>query len=122
MLDSARASDATQEVFVAAWSSRERHRPDAGTLAGWLTGIARFKVIDVLRADGRQRTPLTDPTHAREPQPDERAREMRVTHFEGRAHTQIAERCDMPLGTVRSDIRRALERMRCQLEGFDLAA
>lgn len=144
MLDPASAADATQEVFVAAWRSRQRYRPEAGTLAGWLTGIARFKVIDILRADGRGPTPVADLPPARDPRPDardpasvaeqmlvsdamaelpERAREMvRLAYFEGLTHIQIAERCDVPLGTVKSDIRRGLERMRRQLEGFDHAA
>ena len=60
-LDPARAADATQDVFLAAWRSRDRYRPDAGTLAGWLVGIARFKVIDILRADGRQPRLVADP-------------------------------------------------------------
>jgi RNA polymerase sigma factor (sigma-70 family) len=144
MLDPARAADATQEVFIAAWRSRERYRPETGTLAGWLTGIARFKVIDIMRADGRQPTPTEEPPHPRDPRPDagdpthvaermlvsdamaelpERPREMvRLAFFEGLTHAQIAERCNVPLGTVKSDIRRSLERMRCQLEGFDNAA
>lgn len=144
MLDPARAADATQEVFVAAWRSRERFRPEAGTLAGWLTGIARFKVIDILRVDGRQPTPSADPPQPRDQRPDEgdptrvaermlvsdamaalpeRARKMvRLAFFEDLTHTQIAERCDLPLGTVKSDIRRSLVRMRWQLEGIDHAA
>jgi RNA polymerase sigma factor (sigma-70 family) len=144
MLEPTRAADATQEVFVAAWRSRGRYRPEAGTLAGWLTGIARFKVIDILRADGRQPTLAADLPQPRDLRPDagdptriaermlisdamaelpERAREMiRLAFFEDLTHNQIAERCGVPLGTVKSDIRRGLERMRCRLEGFDRAA
>src|SRR4051812_18709381 len=49
-----RAADATQDVFLAAWRSRDRYDPTRGSISGWLVGIARFKVIDILRADGRQ--------------------------------------------------------------------
>lgn len=140
-----RAADATQEVFLAAWRSRERYRPDRGTLAGWLLGIARYKVIDVMRADGRAPIPRDlgaagDEVAAPEESslgvmaermllaeaiqtlPD-RAREMvHLAFFEDLTHTQIAERCGVPLGTVKSDIRRSLGRLRRHLEGFDDAS
>lgn len=143
-LDPARAADATQDVFLAAWRSRDRYRPDAGTLAGWLVGIARFKVIDILRADGRQPRLVADPqvgeavfdrtvdeaavTDIAERMLvaealdglSERAREMvRLSFFEDLTHAQIAERTDVPLGTVKSDIRRGLEQMRRHLGGLD---
>jgi RNA polymerase sigma-70 factor (ECF subfamily) len=139
-----RAADATQEVFLAAWRSRERYRSDKGSLAGWLLGIARFKVIDAMRADGRAPIPRdpsigsdnvgvadVDMTTTAErmllaeaiEQLPERAREMvRLAFFEDLTHTQISERCNVPLGTVKSDIRRSLERLRRHLEGFDDAS
>ena len=143
-----RAADATQEVFLAAWRSRARYRRESGTMAGWLLGIARFKVIDVLRADGRAPTPV-DTQGPNEPGTEsdgellggdadlgriaermllaeaidslpERGRQMvRLAFYEDLTHTQIAERCDLPLGTVKSDIRRSLLRLREHLEGFD---
>lgn len=139
-----RAADATQEVFLAAWRSRTRYRPEVGSLAGWLLGIARFKVIDVMRSDGRAPVPqdvasridLTSSgedsiaataermlmTEAIAMLP-ERAQEMvRLAFFEDLTHAQISERCGIPLGTVKSDIRRSLERLRRHLEGFDDAS
>ena len=137
-----RAADATQEVFIAAWKSRSRYRPEAGTMAGWLLGIARYKVIDVLRADGRAPLPR-DPHSGSDPVDDtdegavtrtaeqmllvdalahlpERAQEMvRLAFFEDLTQTQISERCGVPLGTVKSDIRRSLLKLRRHLEGFD---
>jgi RNA polymerase sigma factor (sigma-70 family) len=158
-----RAADATQEVFLAAWRSRSRYRPEVGTLAGWLLGIARYKVIDVLRVDGRQARPsalaegpeVADGTvgtagaasgttrdagggrehtaiaataermllaEAIATLPDRAQRMVRLAFFEDLTHRQIAERCDVPLGTVKSDIRRSLERLRRHLEGFDDAS
>jgi RNA polymerase sigma-70 factor (ECF subfamily) len=154
-----RAADATQDVFLAAWRSRERYRAEAGTVAGWLLGIARYKVIDILRAEGRQ-PPTTsidrtaeltsaDSTGAADSTagivrgsvtenaaiariaermllaeaiaalPDRARRMVELAFFEDLTHAQISERCNVPLGTVKSDIRRSLERLRRHLEGFD---
>jgi len=134
------AADATQEVYVAAWRSRDRYRPEKGSLTGWLMGIARFKVIDALRASGR-RPEVAD--HA-EPEDQgrvaegieataqrmlvadaldqlgERARQMvELAFYDDLTHTEISERTGVPLGTVKSDIRRGLDRLRRHLEGFD---
>ena len=147
-LGAVRAADATQEVFLAAWRSRDRYRPESGSLPAWIMGIARFKVIDILRSDGR--TPMsvdmTGSGESREAdglggtpsenvaisltgermllaeaikQLPDRAQEMiRLKFFEDLTQAQIAERCDLPLGTVKSDIRRSLVRLRLHLEGF----
>jgi RNA polymerase sigma-70 factor (ECF subfamily) len=134
------AADVTQEIYIAAWRSRHRYRPEQGSLTGWLMGIARFKTIDALRAAGRR--PLT--AEGEEPedrgseesrisdvaqrmlvadalaQLPERARQMvELAFYDELTHTEIAERTGVPLGTVKSDIRRGLERLRSYLEGFD---
>lgn len=145
VLGASRAADATQEVFLAAWRSRDRYRPEVGTMAGWLLGIARFKAIDILRAEGRQPSlaAVSENGLSRDAERSlesddltsigermlvaealaglsDRAREMvRLSFFEDLTHAEIAERTKVPLGTVKSDIRRGLEQMRRHLGGFD---
>ncbi len=136
-----RAADVTQEVFVSAWRSAARFRSEAGTLAGWLLGIARYRIIDALRAEGR-RPPLADDDAVIELRPVEDDRLTRLAErlllsdaltslapraravvelafFDDLTHAEIAERTQLPLGTVKSDIRRGLARLREHVEGFD---
>ena len=137
-----RAADTTQEVFFAAWKSRGRFNPESGSLAGWLVGIARFKIIDLYRVE--QRNPLAPEAaqavdvgvesagvedmaqrmvvaEALQSLPERSRRLIEHAFYDDLTHSQIAERYDMPLGTVKSDIRRGLERLRRHLEGFDHA-
>ena len=137
-----RAADATQETFLGVWRSRDRFDPTRGSLPGWLLGIARFKVIDIMRVTTKQAESAADQhpelgtddeelgrvaehmlvTTALEALP-ERTRELvRMAFFDDLTHAQIAEQCRLPLGTVKSDIRRGLIRLRRHLEGFDAAA
>jgi len=135
------AADVTQEVFVTAWRNRARFDPSKGTLRAWMFGIARYKVLGALR--GRP------PLHAVHADDDadrfdrversevdrladrlvleqamagfsDRVREiLRLAYVEDLSHAQIAERTRLPLGTVKSDLRRALARLRLELEASD---
>lgn len=131
-----RAHDVTQEVFLSAWRARDRFDPSRGTLAGWLTGIAKNRIIDSVRAEKRhsdRRAPEHDMELPTESQTEaladrllladalrilpERSREVvTLAFFEDLTHPQIAERTALPLGTVKSDIRRGLARIRRHLE------
>lgn len=130
------AVDATQEVFIAAWRSRGRFDADRGALVGWLMGIARNKVLGVLRSEGRHPDP-TDPTAIVSPTSDDevdrladrlllahaldtltpRARTaVQLSVMEGRSHQEVADITGVPLGTVKSDVRRGLQRLRRAME------
>ncbi len=133
------ASDVTQEVFVTAWRNRARYEPSKGTLRSWLFGIARFKVLGALRSrpplhavhdpdDGQDVIDRTDVDRLADrlvledamADLSDRAREvLRLAYVEDLTHTEIAERTRLPLGTVKSDIRRALARLRLELEASD---
>ena len=135
-----RAADVTQEVFLAAWRSRDRFDPAQGSLAGWLMGIARFKAADALRSASRRPNVVGDEVDVdlRDQSADlddlalrmllaealqrlpERSRQMvEMAFFGDMTHAQIAEATGQALGTVKSDIRRGLDRLRRHLEGYD---
>ena len=134
-----RAADVTQEVFIAAWRFRERYDPARGTLSAWLIGIARNKVLEALRRRQLRLLPDeadTSPNLVSHDSVDELADRMlladamrnlpertgtliTMAFHDQLSHTEIAERTSLPLGTVKSDIRRGLDRLRRNLERHD---
>ncbi len=138
-----RAADVTQEVFLTAWRRRDRYDATKGSLIGWLMGIAKHKVLDSHRSAARSRALEEKVSGVIELRPEgpgvdaladrmlveealeglsERARKaVELAFWSDLTHSEIAETCDIPLGTVKSDIRRALERLRRHLAGRETA-
>jgi RNA polymerase sigma factor (sigma-70 family) len=131
------AEDITQQVFVSAWRSRDSLREDAGSLPGWLATITRRRCADLAAA--RARTSHTEQAAAAVatlPMPADPARaveEVTIAHtlaslgeprttivrmavIDDRRHEDIAAALGMPLGTVKSHIRRGLLHLRSRLE------
>jgi RNA polymerase sigma-70 factor, ECF subfamily len=136
--DAEDAADVTQQVFVKAWRSRERYSPATAPLSAWLVGIARHAIADQYAARSRaesishrvsaQYTPQNEDSDvdvvadrlllAAELNALEEAPRnvMRLAFFDGLTHAQIAAHLGLPLGTVKSHVRRSLERLRSRLE------
>lgn len=136
--DSTEAEDVTQQTFVAAWRSRETFDPDRGALRGWIVGIARRAIADALEVRTRERRQLeavrdapaaVERDHVQdvllayeiEALGDPRRTIMSLAFFEGHTHEHIAETLAMPLGTVKSHIRRSLVTLRTRWEAADAA-
>ncbi|MGI9658809.1 MAG: sigma-70 family RNA polymerase sigma factor [Gaiellaceae bacterium] len=138
LADPGKAEDATQETFVSIWRSAGSFRPERGTGSAWLFALARNSIID--RA--RQRTEATieeapeqasgepDPSEVAETDwlawevhtalerlPEREQQVLSMAYFSGLSQTEIAERLDVPLGTVKTRTRSGLSRMATLLEG-----
>lgn len=138
--DEREAEDVTQQVFLAAWRGRGRYRPGPGGLGAWLTGITRHKVADALEARTRrarvvqaaarvcaQTRPEPEPGPERAVErvlllgelarlPSAQQRVLRLAFYADLTQSQIADRTGLPLGTVKSHMRRALHVLRQALE------
>jgi RNA polymerase sigma-70 factor (ECF subfamily) len=134
------AEDVTQQVFVSAWQSRGTLRPSESALPAWLIGIARRRVADeyARRARATRNTQavaaqtvsgsdidesadrLVDRVLLREAvdqMSEPRRSVLRLAYVEDRTQEDIAARLDLPLGTVKSHMRRGLLQLRRDLLG-----
>lgn len=129
------AEDATQEILVEVWKSAERYDSRAGSEVTFLMTIARRRLIDRARRQGRRPAAelLEDAGTIAAPAQKDRAEmhdevqraqealaQLRPEQREvldlalghGRTHQEIAASIGMPLGTVKSHARRGLIRLR----------
>jgi RNA polymerase sigma factor (sigma-70 family) len=133
--DTTEAEDVAQKVFVAAWTGRHNFRPERASLPAWLLGITRNKVVDAHQARSKQRRIATELATNIQPPPEPvdvaarliiaeeiarldevPQRVLRMAFYEDLTHAQIAERMQLPPGTVKSHIRRSLIKLKRRLE------
>ncbi|MEJ7686742.1 MAG: sigma-70 family RNA polymerase sigma factor [Variovorax sp.] len=129
------AHDVLQEAFLQVWQRASTYRRSRGSGRGWLYTVVRHRALDEARRVKREVFVGDDleaiadhaPAHEAQALPhadteslhrclealDERKRECIVSAFvEGYTHEQIALRLSMPVGTVKSWIRRGLLSLR----------
>jgi RNA polymerase sigma-70 factor, ECF subfamily len=141
MRDSADAEDVVQEVFAQAWRQASRYESTRGHVVGWLMNLTRSRAIDRIRARRSSRERMTgdgEPVDLPDSGPavdeqlavaGEAARvraavgelsllqrvAIELAFYEGLTHVEIAERLELPLGTVKTRIRQGLSRLRARL-------
>lgn len=126
------AEDVMQEVFLRLWRKASTYNPARGTLAGWLTVIARHEAIDSLRRtqtdlriaeavvpiDQRYRNvpgysaDFATVRSILEKLPAEQREVLDLAYFAGLTHAEIAGHTGKPVGTVKSRIRLGLQNLR----------
>jgi RNA polymerase sigma-70 factor, ECF subfamily len=132
------AEDLLHDVFLEVWRHAGDYDRTRGSVRAWLLMRMRSRALDRRRAQGRARVVLLDngkmPEHETaaldDPSlaPDRRVvrkaiaelpKDQRVVlelgYFEGLTSTEIAERVEIPVGTVKSRVARALSQLRASL-------
>jgi RNA polymerase sigma-70 factor (ECF subfamily) len=142
--DYATAEEITLDVFARVWEKAGTYRPDQAKVSTWLTSIARYRAIDVLRrrgsrpeqhsvswtevlsdamvsTDGLEEAAELSMQRQRvraaiaELPPDQK-QVLALAYFEGYTQRQIAEVLNQPLGTVKTRIRLAMQKLRQTLQ------
>jgi RNA polymerase sigma-70 factor (ECF subfamily) len=133
------AEDVVEETFWQAWRKASSYEPSKGAVSTWLLTIGRRKALDRIRARkrykedpiGRDRAFADLPSPALDPSQDMEGSELRehvraalkelpseqrevleMGYFNGMSQTEIAEATGQPLGTVKTRMRLAMQKLR----------
>ena len=138
--DRAAAEEITLDVFLKVWHKVDTYRPERAKVSSWLTTIARHRAIDVLRQQRTRlnghRVGWNDqlwhiPSTRHNPEevtglalrrerihqavaqlPPEQQEALSLAYFNGYTHREIAEKLATPLGTIKTRLRLALQKLR----------
>ena len=134
------AEDIAQEALLTVWRKAHLFHEDKGSVSTWIFTIARNLRIDRLRRhrnwqeipdegyDEPSSDPLPDENVVQRQEsdrvnevlatlPQDQVDVIRLSYIEGLSHSEIAEQLDLPLGTVKSRMRLAYQKVRGALEG-----
>ncbi|MEO8192672.1 MAG: sigma-70 family RNA polymerase sigma factor [Gemmatimonadales bacterium] len=133
------AEDVVEETFWQAWRKASSYEPSRGAVSTWLLTIGRRKALDRLRARkrnredpvGHDRTFADLPSQAQDPSEETEGSELRqhvlaalqelpaeqrevldLGYFKGMSQTEIADATGQPLGTVKTRMRLAMQKLR----------
>ena len=137
--DGGSAEEIAQDVMVTVWRKAELFDRKQASVSTWIFRIARNRRIDVFR---RSKKPELDPDEpmilpagveapgdrleametevrvraALKELPEEQLAMLKLAFYEGLSHREIADKLDVPLGTVKSRIRLAFLKMKTKLD------
>ncbi len=139
------AEEIVQETFVKLWQRPETYVPSRGRLLPWLMGVAHHRAVDRLRRRRLELRYNTDPTAFDPPAdpgdpfdevlaglrgaavgralrtlPEAQRRAVELAYLRGLTHVEIADVLGEPLGTIKTRLRLAMQKLRASVELADL--
>ena len=132
------AEEVVSDVYLQVWQTAKSYSPERGKVIAWLSILCRSRALDTLRRDNtavRQAAvgldTIPEPGDACEPsdllqsveegtaihaavgQLTERQRQLvALAYFRGFTHSELATLLDMPIGTVKTNLRRAIIKLK----------
>jgi RNA polymerase sigma-70 factor (ECF subfamily) len=136
--DDVQAEEVAQEAMVSVWRKAHLYDPGKAAAGTWIFAVARNLRIDLIRREKRPELDPDDPAlvpdetpraddsvSVRQQQdlvreairtlPPEQAEVIRLSFYEEKPHSEIAEELNLPLGTVKSRLRLAFRKVRSAL-------
>ena len=132
------AEEVLQEVFVQVWTRADTYNVELGAPVAWLVRIARNRAIDQIRSNSvrartAEATPLPPPVETPEARavmseqqravaralgtlPLEQRELIEHAYFQGLTQSELAERFQLPLGTVKTRVRTGMMSLRRELQ------
>lgn len=142
--DDGHAEEITLDVFTRVWQKADTYRAGRAKVNTWITSLARHRAIDVVRREqarpegssvrldqvdydlhSRQPNPESAAVRAFEQRwvreaiaglPEEQRQALSLAYYGGYTHQQIADKLGLPLGTVKTRIRLAMQKLRHALD------
>jgi RNA polymerase sigma factor (sigma-70 family) len=136
--DEAQAEDALQDTFVRIWQKIHTYDESKGRLFTWMLNLARNIAIDKLRANTSRKTELTSSLQLQHMDSRGPSTSMQVDHiglndlvaqlppdqkmvidliyYLGYTQAEVSEEYGIPLGTVKSRVRLAMNHLRSKIE------
>lgn len=141
------AEEVTQDVFLNIWLKAASFNAERGQPRSWIMSVAHHRVVDVIRSR-RRAASMTDPegydTLERLPSggasvesqvqqnldrerimkalatlPDKQQEVILLAYYEGYSQSQMADRLGQPLGTIKTRVRLAMQKLRSALQEDD---
>jgi RNA polymerase sigma-70 factor (ECF subfamily) len=125
------AEDVVQEIFVQAWRQAGRFDPERGSVLAWLSIMARSRALDRWRRKTtRRETEVSEAMALRAPPaaghdprewaartalsglPADIREPLELAYWEGLSQSEISDRLQVPLGTIKTRMRTGLKRLR----------
>ena len=134
------AEEVTQDIFLNIWLKAGSYNPDRGAPKSWIMSVAHHKIIDSIRSrrrtvalgssdefDALESFPASDPSteerveqnlererilNALQGLPDAQREVIMLAYFEGYTQSEMADRLNQPLGTVKTRVRLAMQKLR----------